>query len=109
MPPETSGPITIERFIAFVVTPALSGLCSWFVPWAADNLPGHPQYSASDLSLLSTAGATVGLAAGITWLVGRMRHNRDKAEVEKLAQRNASDRDVGALHEGGSGASPPVA
>lgn len=64
------------RIVAFVVTPITAGVTAWFVPWAAEHLPGHPNLDRDNVTLLAVAGVVSVGASAYKWLENRGKHER---------------------------------
>lgn len=64
----------VGRIVAFVVTPLVTGVTAWLVPWAAEHLPGHPNLDRDNLTLLGVAGVIAVGGAAWKWLDNRGKH-----------------------------------
>lgn len=66
----------IGRIVTFVVTPIMAGIVAWFVPWAADHLPGAPNFDRDNLTLLGVSGVLAVGGVIYKWLDNRGKHER---------------------------------
>lgn len=66
----------IGRIVTFVLTPILAGIVAWFVPWAAENLPGAPNLDKDNLTLLGVSGVVALGGAIYKWLDNRGKYER---------------------------------
>jgi hypothetical protein len=83
----------VGRIVAFVVTPIVAGITAWFVPWAAENLPGHPNLDRDNLTLLAVAGVVAVGGAAYKWLDNRGKSEQIEASFagqQEAAQRTMS-------------------
>ena len=66
----------VGRIVAFIVTPIVAGITAWLVPWAAENLPGHPNLNGDQVTLLAVAGIVAVGGVAYKWLENRGKFER---------------------------------
>lgn len=71
-------PARMAALLTALVTPFLTAGAAWLAPWAAQNLPGLPVYSAAQLTAIAVAAVLSVLITTVTvaykWIDGQQKH-----------------------------------